>query len=171
MLPLQGAWVPCLVGELRPTSCTRAYVLSHFSRVLLFSTLWTVAHQTPLSVGFSRQEYWHGLPCPPPGDLPNPGIKPASPRSPALAGGFFPTNATWEATTSCMMWPKKKKIKKKWNLVAGACVVYSGAHPYRNRTAWATIMQPLLPHSPQSPLFLSTPSPQGPHFSSFNQFY
>ena len=124
MLPLQGAWVPCLVGELRPTSCTRAYVLSHFSRVLLFSTLWTVAHQTPLSVGFSRQEYWHGLPCPPPGDLPNPGIKPASPRSPALAGGFFPTNATWEATTSCMMWPKKKNKEEVEPSSRGLCGLF-----------------------------------------------
>ena len=46
-----------------------------FSRVQLFTTPWTVAHQAPLSMGFSRQEYWSGLPCPPPGDLPNPGIK------------------------------------------------------------------------------------------------
>ena len=51
-------------------------VLSHFSRSRLFVTPWTVAHQTPLSMGFSRQEYWSGLPCPPPGGLPNPGIKP-----------------------------------------------------------------------------------------------
>ena len=49
---------------------------------------WTLAHQAPLSMGFSRQEYWSGLPCPPPGDRPNPGIQPASP---ALAGGFFTT--------------------------------------------------------------------------------
>ena len=42
---------------------------SHFSRVRLFSTLWTAAHQAPLFMGFSRQEYWSGLPCPPPGDL------------------------------------------------------------------------------------------------------
>ena len=49
-------------------------VLSHFSRVWLFATLWTVAHQAPLSMGFSRQEYWSGWPCPPPGDLPDPGI-------------------------------------------------------------------------------------------------
>ena len=73
-----------------------ACVLSHFSRVQLFATLWTVAHQDPLSMGFSRQEYWSGLPCPPPGDLPDPGIKPASFMSPALAGGFFTTNFTWE---------------------------------------------------------------------------
>ena len=51
----------------------------------------------PLSMGFSRQEYWSGLPCPPPGDLPNPGIKPASPISPALVGLFFTISATWEA--------------------------------------------------------------------------
>ena len=54
---------------------------SSLSRVRLFATPWTVAHQTPLSMGFSKQEYWNGLPCPPPGDLPNPGIEP---RSPAL---------------------------------------------------------------------------------------
>ena len=49
-------------------------VLSHFSRVQLFATLWTVAHQTPLSMGFSRQEYWSGLPGPPPGIISDPGI-------------------------------------------------------------------------------------------------
>ena len=49
------------------------------SRVQPFVTPWTVAHQAPLSMRFSRQEYWSGLPCPPPGDLPHPGIKPASP--------------------------------------------------------------------------------------------
>ena len=53
-----------------------ACVLSGFSRVRLLATLRTVAHQAPLSMRFSRQEYWGGLPCPPPGDLPNPGIKP-----------------------------------------------------------------------------------------------
>ena len=52
---------------------------------------WTVAHQDPLSVEFSRQEYWSGLPFPPPGDLPNPGVKPLSPVPPALAGRFFTT--------------------------------------------------------------------------------
>ena len=48
-------------------------------------------------MGFSRQEYWSGLPCPPAGDFPNPGIEPTSLVSPALAGGFFTTSATWEA--------------------------------------------------------------------------
>ena len=55
-----------------------------------------VAHQAPLSMGFSRQEYWRGFPCPPPGDLPDPRIEPASLMSPALAGGFFTTSATWQ---------------------------------------------------------------------------
>ena len=54
-------------------------MLTHFNRVQLFATLWTVACQAPLSMGFSRQEYWSGLPCPPPGDLPDPGIEPGSP--------------------------------------------------------------------------------------------
>ena len=71
--------------------------LSRFSHVQLFATLWTVACQAPLSMGFSRQEYWSGLPCPPPGKLPEPGIEPTSLSSPALAHGFFTTGATWEA--------------------------------------------------------------------------
>ena len=60
----------------------------------LTETLWSVTCQAPLSVGLSRQEYWNGLPCPPPGDLPYPGIEPPSLMSPALAGGFFTTNTT-----------------------------------------------------------------------------
>ena len=57
----------------------------------------TAAHQAPLFREFSRQEYWSGLPCPPPGDHPDPGIETVSLVSPALAGGFFATGATWEA--------------------------------------------------------------------------
>ena len=73
-----------------------ACVLSHFSHVQLFVTLWIVA--SPLCPQeFSRQEYWSRLPCPPPGDLPNPGNKPTPLMSPALAGHFFTTSATWEA--------------------------------------------------------------------------
>ena len=59
-------------------------MLSHFNHVRLFVTPWTIAHQIPLSTGFSRQEYWSGLPCPPPEDLPNQRIEPVSPASPAL---------------------------------------------------------------------------------------
>ena len=63
----------------------------------LFESSGTVAHQAPLSMEFSRQEYWSGLPCPPPGDLPDPGMEPASLMSPALAGGLLNTSTTWEA--------------------------------------------------------------------------
>ena len=70
-------------------------MLSHFSRVLLFAAPWDVACPAPLSMGFSRQEYWSGLPCRPPGDLPNPGIQSASLMSPALVGRFFTTSIPW----------------------------------------------------------------------------
>ena len=71
-------------------------VLSHFNCVQPFATLWTVSHQAHLSMGFFSQEYWSGLLCPPPGDLPDPGIQLCL-MSPALASRFFPTSATWEA--------------------------------------------------------------------------
>ena len=67
-------------------------MLSHFSRVRLFAALWTVAHQAPLSMGFSRQEYWSGLLYPPPGNLSYPVIKSVSLMSLALAGEFFTTS-------------------------------------------------------------------------------
>ena len=76
------------------------YQLSHkgspirFSHGQLFATLWTVSHQAPLTMGFSRQGHWSGLPYPPPGDLPNPRIEPTSLTSPALAVGFFTTSTT-----------------------------------------------------------------------------
>ena len=66
--------------------CSVASVMSR-----LFAVPWTVALQAPLSMEFSRQEYWSGLPLPTPGDLPDPGIKPASPVSPALQADSFPT--------------------------------------------------------------------------------
>ena len=68
-------------------------MLSLFSHVWLFATPWTVTRQAPLSMEFSRQEYWSGLPCSLPGDLPNPGTEPVSPASPALAGRFFTPEA------------------------------------------------------------------------------
>ena len=64
-------------------------MLSHFSHVRLFATLWTVDLQAPLSMGFSRQEYRSGQPCPCPADSPDPGIKPAFLTSPALTGAVF----------------------------------------------------------------------------------
>ena len=77
------------IVEQKPTHHCKATIHAQFlSCVRLFETPWTVAHQAPLSMEFSRQEYWSGLPFPPPGDLPNPEIELVSP---ALAGGFFTT--------------------------------------------------------------------------------
>ena len=72
-------------------------MLPCFICVQLFATLWTVVHQASLSMEFSRQEYWSGLPYPPPGDLPDPGMEPAPLMTPALVGVFFTTSSTWEA--------------------------------------------------------------------------
>ena len=66
-------------------------MLNCFSHVQLFETPWTVAHLAPLPMGFSSQEYWSGLTFPSPGDLPDQGIKPMSPVSPALTGEFLTT--------------------------------------------------------------------------------
>ena len=77
-----------------------------FSHVRLIATLWTVAHQAPQSMGFTRQEYWSGLTCSLPEDLPDLGIKPASRVAPALAGEFFGTStrATWEDARLNQYW-------------------------------------------------------------------
>ena len=95
---------PCRITDVQQGSFSRGRVsaeslfhlccagLSRFSRVRLFATLQTVALQASLSMGFPRQGYWRGLPCPPPGDLPDPAIKPMSLMSPALASGFFTTS-------------------------------------------------------------------------------
>ena len=71
------------------------YMLSCFSHVRLLEILWTVTHQVPLSMGFSRQEYWSEFPFPSPGKLPNPGIE-KSLMSLVLAGRLFPTSSTWK---------------------------------------------------------------------------
>ena len=78
-------------------ACVCAQSLSH---ARLFATLRTVARQAPLSMGFPRQQYWTGLPFPPLGDLPNPGIEPASSASPALAGGFYTTEPPGKSHSS-----------------------------------------------------------------------
>ena len=86
------------------------------SRVQLVVTPWIVAHQAPLSMGFPRQEHWSGLPFPPPGDLPEPGIEP---RSPALAGGIFITeymesrNKKYKVFIIFDMTPKRYLLKRR----------------------------------------------------------
>ena len=81
-----GVWGLCVCVCVCVCICVCVCVLSH---IQLFVTLWTVADQAPLSVGFSRQESWSGLTFPSPGDLPDPGTKPKYLMSPALAGGLF----------------------------------------------------------------------------------
>ena len=85
----------------------RRQSLCMLSHVWLFVTPWTTAHQAPLSMWFSRQGYWSGLPFPTPGNLPSPGIEPASP---VLAGGFF---------TTVLLWKPQKIVYSvfKWNLL------------------------------------------------------
>ena len=82
-----------------PLYALQACTLSLVSHVQLFVAPWTAAHEAPLSMGFSRQEYWSGLPCPPLGGLPDPGVKSRYLVSLALAGGFFTPSTTWEASS------------------------------------------------------------------------
>ena len=84
-------------GKLYNAPCVCMCVQSRFSPVQLFATIWAGAHQAPLSMGFSKKEYWNELPGPPPGDLPYSGIKPVSLTSLALADRFFTASAPWEA--------------------------------------------------------------------------
>ena len=90
-IPGQGTKIWCCSQK------NHACMQSSSSRVKFSAIQWTVALQAPLSMGLSRQEYWSGLPFPPPGDVHDPRIEPASLLSPAVARGFFTTSATWEA--------------------------------------------------------------------------
>ena len=86
-------------------------MLSHFSHVQLFATLWTAAHEAPLSMEFSRQEYWSGLPFPSPGDLPDPGIKSGPP---ALQADYLPSEPPGKPNkTNKMMDTQVSKLLKK----------------------------------------------------------
>ena len=89
-------------GAGQATVC--ACMLSHFSCVRLFATFWTVALKAPLSMGFSRQEYWSGWPFSSPGDLPDLEIEAVSLTSPALAGRYFSSSTTWEAPWATTPW-------------------------------------------------------------------
>ena len=118
-------------------------VLSCFTCVRLFAILWTIVGQAPLSTRFLRQEYWRGLPCCPPGDLPNPGIEPthvsASLTSPALAGGFFTTTTTWKpfsslhltqiASSQPLMWESSLVTWSAIEHPLGLCLAYTKSKP------------------------------------------
>ena len=114
-------WViQCFLASVTPGKCTHMRrtswtfkeplscyaMLSSFSHAQLLAIPHIVACQGPLPMGFSRQEYWSGLPCPPPGDLLNPGIKPTSLTSSVLASRFITTSTTWEAWKSLRLRPK-----------------------------------------------------------------
>ena len=116
-----GTW-----SELTSVSTTSSYLQNHtpkpqggcvhvqsLSRVWLFVTLWTIVCQAPLSTGCFRQEYWSGLPFPPPRDLSVPGIEP---ESPALAGGFFTTEPHGKSTG----WPDSSQQEPAQSFVLGA---------------------------------------------------
>ena len=93
-----------------------------FSGVWPFVNPWTVAHQAPLSMRFSKQEYWSGLPFPSPGDLPDPGIKITSLMSPSLAGRFFSTSTAWKTLSehvSYLLLHKPDYYNRKQSLVMG----------------------------------------------------
>ena len=100
---VMGTGLPFLCVHVQKTMGRWACMLGHCSRVLLFVTLCTVAGQALPAMEFSRQEYWSQQPCPTPGYLSNPGIKPRSPESPALAGGFFTTSANLKWVLSSEM--------------------------------------------------------------------
>ena len=94
-------YVVCVYISMEYCPC----VLSCFC---LFEMLWTVAHQAPQLMGFSRQGYWSGWPCSPPEDLTNPGTEPVSLMSPALAGRFFTTTAILEPQNGILLSHKKE---------------------------------------------------------------
>ena len=95
LLPVSSLWLAVPFYSVGSRS-TYTVCTPSLSWVQLFMTLWSVAHQAPLSTGFFRQEYWNGLPFPPPGDLPDPGIESVLCVS-CIAGRFFTTRAIWEA--------------------------------------------------------------------------
>ena len=107
------------------------------SCVQLFVTPWTVAYQAPLSMGFSRQEYWSGLSFPSPGGLPDPGIEPTSS---ALVGGFTITWATWEAQY-CLIWIYKiTLLLPHWVSFSGLFLVSSLNSIEEPEFIWSTLM-------------------------------
>ena len=110
-------------------------ILSRFNRVQLFGTPWTVACQAPLSMEFSRWEYWRGLPCPPAGDLPDTGMEPMSLVCSASAGGFFTSSTTWEFHILYIHSLKifffimvYHSIFLNWRIIAFNVVLASGVH-------------------------------------------
>ena len=127
--------------------CACTCMLSCFTCVWLFVTLRTVAHQAPLSMGFSRQGYWSGLPCPPLRDLPDPGIKPTSLMSPALTDGLFITSIIWEAPMYMCLY---KHIYETYILYSIPFLIPTASRPLSHFYFW---VYPLNCRLTKSPLF------------------
>ena len=104
-----------------------------FSCVQLCATPWTVAHQSPLFIGFSRQKYWSGLPFPCPEDLPDPRIEPMSLQSPALACRFFATSTIWEAPRDYLVTSQLSKYLAPW---LGEFPKSAGSLPWDAQQPW-----------------------------------
>ena len=132
------------------------YMLSHCSCVQLCATLGSVALQAPLYMGFSRQERWGGLPCPPPGDLPNSRTEPWSLMSPALAGRFFTTRATWSPTSgyfpsfprwlcSCSLLYHTAKMLGDFNILVGNLSRLTFSVPWLLSLQWPCLYLTCLP--------------------------
>ena len=131
------------------------------SRVRLFATLGTVACEDPLSMGFSRQEYWRGLPCPPPGDLPNPGIEPMSLTAPVCQASslpLVPAGTPYTCICSLLVFSSVVVYHRIFNIVL--CL-------YR----WTLFIHPVYKSLPlPTPASHSTPPPSPPPFASPSLF-
>ena len=108
--------------------------LSRFSRVQLFATPWTVACQAPLSMGFSRQEYWSGLPFPSPGDLPNPGSNPHLSRLPHWQVGSLPLAPSGKPRTYVHLWLIHVDVWQKPNQYCKAIILQLKINELKKKT-------------------------------------
>ena len=141
------------------------------SHVQLSVTPWTV-DQAPLSMRFSRQEYWSGLLCPPPGDLPDPGTEPVSLTSPALAGELFSTRATWEAHLNHIISDQIRSVTQSCLTICGPMNCSTPGLPVHHQLPEFTqthIHQVSDAIQPSHPL--SSPSPSAPNPSQHQSLF
>ena len=137
----------CLLRELKLGLCNRQHMyirmcgLSHFSHVQLFATPWTIACQAPLSMGFSRQEYWSGLPFPSPGDLPNPGLNPHLSRLLHWQVGSLPLVPSGKPRTYVHLWLIHVDVWQKPNQYCKAIILQLKINELKKNTHTINQMQ------------------------------